>query len=142
MTARQIQMEVCATHGITHYMLIKGGEAKFVQARGEAMVRCHEELGMSYPQIGRLFQRHHTTVIHAIARYSRGPVPDRRYTATAPDSLERALVRQARIIASQGRTIADQSKQIEELAGEVEELCAAGMRTTEQRELFHQEKSA
>jgi len=35
-------------------------------ARQVAMYLCRELTDMSYPQIGRLFDRHHTTVIHAV----------------------------------------------------------------------------
>jgi hypothetical protein len=131
MTARQIQMEVCALRGVSRDKLINGGnQPKLVAARGEAMARCRDELGMSYPQIGRLFGRHHTTVIHAIAKY-RGE-PD---AAQDDPVLKRAVARQARVIAEQGRVIAAQAKQLEALAGEVGELCAAGLRPSQQ-ELF------
>jgi hypothetical protein len=152
MTGRQIQAQVCALHSISLHDLVNGGnQANLVAARSEAMARCRWELGMSYPRIGRLFGRHHTTVIHAIGKYRQGQ--DR---PTAPNiehamirrarvveaahnpALEHALVRQARVIEWQGRMITEQAKQLEVLAAEVGELCAGG---NGQQELF-QEKLA
>ena len=131
MTVRQIQEEVSAQHGISRDDLVKGGnQARFVAARNEAMARCREELGMSYPRIGQLFRRHHTTVIHAIANHR----------AERPANLEKAVVRQARIIAGQGRVIAEQAKRIEALSGEVGDLYASGMRAHGQQDLFREEK--
>lgn len=40
-------------------------------ARREAMKRCVEELRMSLTTAGEFFNRHHTTVKHAIARAKR-----------------------------------------------------------------------
>ena len=136
MTGFQIQAEVAARHGISRDDLVKGGnQAKFVAARGEAMARCRDELGMSYTRIGRLFRRHHTTVIHAIASHG-GP--------SAAKFVETAVVaRQARTIASQGRVIAEQARRIEALAGEIGDLYASGLRPHGQQDLFPpQEKQA
>jgi len=130
-TARQIQMEVCAAHGVSRDLLIDGGnQPKFVAARGEAMNRCRDELGMSAVQIGRLFRRHHTTVLHAIAQY--------RQRNPAGASHRSLLVRQARVIAEQGHVIAEQARQIEALAGEVERKHEAA----QQSELFEIRRGA
>jgi hypothetical protein len=141
-TARQIQMEVCTIHQISPEKLINGGnKAEFVAARGEAMARCREELGMSYTHIGRLFRKHHTTVLYAIGKYHEKHGLNGHPNPDVERSLERALVKQARVIASQGRVIAEQAKQLEALA-EVGELCArAGMHANGQQQLF-QEKTA
>jgi chromosomal replication initiator protein len=38
------------------------------RARGAAMALCRELTGMSYPEIGWVFKKHHTTVIEAVKR--------------------------------------------------------------------------
>lgn len=42
-----------------------------VRPRHSAMYRCRRELGMSYPAIGRVFHRDHTTVMHAVEKIKR-----------------------------------------------------------------------
>lgn len=37
-----------------------------VKARHIAMYLCRALTDLSYPELGRLFERHHTTVIHAV----------------------------------------------------------------------------
>jgi hypothetical protein len=44
-----------------------------VRARQELMVALHDELGMSLSDVGRLFHRDHTTVIHARGRVRQQP---------------------------------------------------------------------
>jgi chromosomal replication initiator protein len=41
----------------------------FTTPRFEAMHRMREELGFSYPHIGRVFNRDHTSVLHGIRRW-------------------------------------------------------------------------
>jgi chromosomal replication initiator protein len=38
--------------------------------RMRAMARAHVDYGFSLPQIGRVFNRHHTTVLHAVRKCS------------------------------------------------------------------------
>lgn len=43
-------------------------KAEIVRARQAAMWALRHHTTLSYPEIGRLFDRDHTTVIHAVAR--------------------------------------------------------------------------
>jgi chromosomal replication initiator protein len=66
-TARQIIDEIAATHDITREDMI--GPRRYphlVEARREAMRRVRDELGYSYPQIGRIFNRDHSSVIWSL----------------------------------------------------------------------------
>lgn len=132
MTARQITMEVCAKHEIPPVLMLRGGnQPEYVAARSEAMARCRNELRMSYPRIGKIFHRHHTTVIHAVQKF------DKPESATpSQQSLERRLVSQAQIIGSQARMMGEQARQIEELADEVAALRQLTARKAGQGELF------
>ena len=42
---------------------------KFVAARRRVWWIGHENMGLTYSQIGRLFERDHTTIIHGCTRY-------------------------------------------------------------------------
>lgn len=55
---------VCAETGVPDYEIL--GESRireFVRARQYAMWKCREQ-GYSFPEIGRVFNRDHTTIIH------------------------------------------------------------------------------
>jgi chromosomal replication initiation ATPase DnaA len=107
--ARKIQREVAAEWGMTREkMLFAGKSAGKVDARRTAMVRCRQELGMGYADIGRAFNMHHTTVMHHLKRvapYRRDIVPQLRET----------LQRQAEIIADQARAITALSESLRAL---------------------------
>lgn len=47
-------------HGRSH-------RPEIVRARHAAMYLIREHTELSYPQIGRLFNRHHTSVLHGVA---------------------------------------------------------------------------
>jgi chromosomal replication initiator protein len=36
------------------------------RVRQEAMARCYNETDLSLPAVGRIFNRHHATVLHAV----------------------------------------------------------------------------
>ena len=64
MTPRDILYEVAIKHRIHPDEIT--GKRRFhyiVRARIEAYQRCRRELGMSYPALGRFFNRDHSTVV-------------------------------------------------------------------------------
>lgn len=64
--ATAICEHAAARHGLTLFeMLDDRRHGKPVEARREAM-RIMRDMGASYPRIGKLMQRHHTTVLHAL----------------------------------------------------------------------------
>lgn len=68
---RQIQNEEAERAGLSvAEMLGPCRQPRYVGARNRAIFRA-SELGLSTTQIGRLFNRHHTTVLHALGRLSR-----------------------------------------------------------------------
>ena len=57
---------IALRHGLTRHDLIGPRRiAKIMNARKECYVLLRSR-GMSYPQIGRIFNRHHTTIIDAM----------------------------------------------------------------------------
>jgi chromosomal replication initiation ATPase DnaA len=65
--ARHIIAEVAAAHDVTPAEIT--GPRRFphlVEARREAMTRVRNELGYSYPHIGRIFNRDHSSVIWSL----------------------------------------------------------------------------
>lgn len=72
MTAFQIQSEVAHKHGLDRHRMIVGPKTPdLVMARAEAMFRCRTELEMSYPAIGRVFCKHHTSARDAVISHQR-----------------------------------------------------------------------
>lgn len=72
---RVIVGEVCEKHGVTAGDVLKANRARaLAMVRFEIYGRLHDELGVSLPQIGRLFARDHTSVLHGVRRWraSRG----------------------------------------------------------------------
>jgi hypothetical protein len=127
MTARQIQMEVAAKHGISRDSMMRSSNvAPIVAARNEAMFRCRTELAMTFPAIARIFGKHHTSVIHGVRSHqATHGIP----TDVRPERLEVALVRQAHLIQQQAH-------QIETLTAELTQLRVFAARTIGQGELF------
>jgi hypothetical protein len=139
MTARQIQMEVCARHNVPPEAIeSRTGCRQIVAARNEVMARWRVELGMSFAEIGRILHRHHTSVIHGVKNY----LAANALTPEAPEHLESALVRQARLIASQAGMLGEQARQIEALASEIAELRTRVSRESGQGEFFAMRRSA
>ena len=63
---RRIVSEVAEKHNLPVRDIFKDRRNKsLVHARHEAMWRCSEETGYSFPRIGRFFGKDHTTVLHA-----------------------------------------------------------------------------
>ena len=70
-TMRTIVSEVAEKHNIPVRYLFHDRRAKpIVHARQEAMWRCAEETGYSYPRIGAFFGRDHTTVIYSVKTHA------------------------------------------------------------------------
>ena len=77
-----ILRNVSKAHGVS-IAALRGGVSsnrRDSHARFEAMYRMREELKMSYPQIGRIFDRHHSTVIHGV-RFHKETIEKRRAQA-------------------------------------------------------------
>lgn len=67
-----IVRQTCETHDVTRDAIFsKNRSKKVVMARAIIYDRIRKELGWSYPKIGKLFGRDHTTVLHGI-RLARG----------------------------------------------------------------------
>ena len=67
---------IAVKHGMTAAD-IRGPDRrhKFVIARHEAMAAVKQaKPDMSYPQMGRLFNRDHSTVLYAVKKHNRGEV--------------------------------------------------------------------
>ena len=74
MMGREIQVGACVRYGVTLPQLTgRSRLTRYVLARRW----CYRQLrrgGWSYPKIGRLFGRHHSTVLYALQRRpNRGP---------------------------------------------------------------------
>ena len=68
---RRIVAEVAAKNDIGFHTLLSSNRThKVAHARQEAMLRLRRETDLSLPQIGRIFKRDHSTVIHGIRRAS------------------------------------------------------------------------
>jgi hypothetical protein len=66
----RIATEVGRSHGVSlKQMQSHRRDKRFVRARQEAMYRMKTETLMSFPAIGRKFNRDHTTVLYSIRKY-------------------------------------------------------------------------
>lgn len=71
-TVRQIQREEAERAGLTvAQMLGPCRQLRYVGARNRAIFRAAEATRLSTPQLGRLFNRHHTTILYALGRLSK-----------------------------------------------------------------------
>ena len=65
-TAKQIIAEVAAEFDVAAADILGDRKfARFTRPRKQAMRRIREELGYSYPRVGRIFNRHHTAILWA-----------------------------------------------------------------------------
>lgn len=63
-------LEICKRHGVTKQeMLSETYRICFQHARAEVYMMLRNR-GWSLPRIGKLFNRHHTSIMHAINNYS------------------------------------------------------------------------
>ncbi len=80
-----IVAEVCAKHGVSWRELVSQRRAKpLVRARHEAYWRCIAETRASYPQVARLFDRDHTTIMHGVNAHRRRGAAAREPAHAAP----------------------------------------------------------
>jgi chromosomal replication initiator protein len=81
-SARQIIAQVAKDHGLTADELTGPSRKKVVvEARWTAMRTIRAETKLSTPQIGRLFHRDHTTVLHALGTLKHSVASDLRKAA-------------------------------------------------------------
>ena len=67
---RAIMDQVCQKYGVTREnLIIRCRRKPFTTARFEAMAKIREQTNLSLTEIGRLFDRDHTTVMVAIKRH-------------------------------------------------------------------------
>lgn len=71
--ARHIIMEVAIAHGVSYEDILGRSRARhLVAARHEAIYEVRKRRPhLSLPQIGRIFKRDHTTILHALRRMER-----------------------------------------------------------------------
>lgn len=70
--ANLIMEEVRQKHGLTRIEFMSSRHAReLIEARHEAWFRLRNETTLSYPQIGRLFNRDPSTVMHGARRWDR-----------------------------------------------------------------------
>lgn len=68
---RRIQTEVCRRYKVGILDLLGPSRLPILTAaRFEAYWRCRQETPYSYPQIGRAFNRHHSTVLHGVRMHN------------------------------------------------------------------------
>jgi chromosomal replication initiation ATPase DnaA len=68
--AKLIYEEVYSETGISSQLLVsRSNEAHLVAARSLFAVKARNK-NLSYPQIGRILRRHHTTVMHGVRTYT------------------------------------------------------------------------
>jgi len=72
-TTEQIIAEVCEKYRVKRKDLLSPIRSQFVMpARFEAIYRIREEKALSWAQIGRIFNRDHTTILHGYRRHLEG----------------------------------------------------------------------
>lgn len=88
---KRIMREVAQAHRVSVDDMIGPRKHRVVyQARREAMARIRDELGFSFPKIGRLFNRDHTSVL-AACRGIKSINPQAEKGAAMPDVAETKL---------------------------------------------------
>ena len=66
--------EVCQEFRITHDRLISKQRSVRVVAARDIIIKCLRDDGWSYPEIGRLLNRDHSTIVHALKRINKNIV--------------------------------------------------------------------
>ncbi len=71
-SAKRIVYDVAKEHGLTLAHVLGGGRhAALYAVRQEAMYRVVRDTSLSYPMIGKVFGRDHSTIIHGVENYCR-----------------------------------------------------------------------
>ena len=66
---RNLVRDICTLHGVTLNDIVGPfREARIVRARNEAIYQIRHTFTLSLPQIGRIFHRDHTTIMHSIRK--------------------------------------------------------------------------
>lgn len=69
-TPRALVMQIAKEHGMSDADLLSRDRRKqVVMARAQAYERLRKEYNFSVSRIGRMFGRHHTTILHALAHH-------------------------------------------------------------------------
>lgn len=72
MSVRAVIAATASIHGLSEsYIMSHRRHPRFVAARHEAMYVARIALGMSYPELGRAFDRDHTSVLDGFRRVER-----------------------------------------------------------------------
>ena len=67
----KILVDVADKHGVDPHLLVKRDRRKeIVLARNEAFYRMFNECNLGYLNIGRIFDRDHTTIMHSIHKHA------------------------------------------------------------------------
>jgi chromosomal replication initiation ATPase DnaA len=69
--ARERIALVAAVHGVEIPVMLGNSRQRKVVAARWGAIRFVHELGLSTPQIGKLFNRDHTSILHALGRRGR-----------------------------------------------------------------------
>lgn len=70
-TVKKIMREVCDKHGILEVEFLGERHSPvYVAARQEACWRARNETGASFPLIGEVFNRDHSTILYSVRKYS------------------------------------------------------------------------
>lgn len=75
--ARHAVIMVASSRGLTDDDLYGRDRSKTVSSARKEAMRQVRLLGLSYPEIGKMFGRHHATVIYACSGKKRPPKPPR-----------------------------------------------------------------
>ena len=81
MPLEKVVARVADWHGITEHELLHSHERHIIHVRGELMWILRRRQ-LSYPKIGHIMHRHHTTIIKALRKFEADPqrVTSARYT--------------------------------------------------------------
>lgn len=91
-TMRQIATEVAQRHGLTLEDLRGPNAAQaYARPRWEAMAIIREKTAFSLPQIGRFFNRDHTSVFHGLQRHAALRCPQAMAKAVSRDTKARQI---------------------------------------------------
>ncbi|KKN77911.1 hypothetical protein LCGC14_0354760 [marine sediment metagenome] len=74
---RRIQDETCYKYGFTRLELLSRRRyTTLVRCRHEAIRRCFLETCASFPELGRAFNRDHTSIMYAVGNLMRKPLTE------------------------------------------------------------------
>jgi Bacterial dnaA protein helix-turn-helix len=68
---REIIQGVCERHGITYAELVGHSRKHYLMPPRVEAARLLRERGISFPEIGRILHRDHSTIVHALSKLER-----------------------------------------------------------------------